>query len=220
VKAPRSSFVLLGIGGVAALLGILGFRFNLTGSLPYGVYHTTGEPARRGSIVHVCLPPQVAAFARERGYLGPGSCAGGVRPLGKMVLAVGGDVVVLRPDGIRVNGVAIPHSATLPRDSRGRPLPHAPWGEYRLPAGELWLFSPYRRNAYDSRYFGPVKIERMISVLEPVWTWSLRVRGTRRLPGSRRMTVRWGSRHPDAGVNPTASSSGAMTLRSRSLLHE
>jgi conjugative transfer signal peptidase TraF len=182
VNAPRSSLVLLGIGGVAALLGILGFRFNLTGSLPYGVYHTTAEPARRGSIVHVCLPPKVAAFARERGYLGPGSCVGGVRPLGKMVLAVGGDVVVLRPEGIRVNGVSISHSAALPRDSRGRPLPHAPWGEYRLSAGQLWLFSPYRRNAYDSRYFGPVKIQRMISVLDPVWTWSLRVRGNETAP--------------------------------------
>jgi conjugative transfer signal peptidase TraF len=177
VKAPRSSLVLFGIGGVAALLGILGFRFNLTGSLPYGVYHTTTEPAGRGSIVNVCLRPKAAAFARERGYLGPGSCEGGVRPLGKMVLAVGGDVVVLRPEGIRVNGVSIPHSATLPRDSRGRSLPHASWGEYRLRAGQLWLFSPYRRNAYDSRYFGPVGVERLISVLEPVWTWSFRAPG-------------------------------------------
>jgi conjugative transfer signal peptidase TraF len=179
VRTPRTCLLLLGIGGVTALLGVLGFRFNLTASLPVGVYRTTVEPVVRGSIVHVCLPPTDAAFARERGYLGPGSCAGDVRPLGKMVLALQGDTVVLRPEGIRVNGVLVPRSATLSRDSRGLPLPHYPWGEYRLAAGQLWLFSPYRRNAYDSRYFGPVEVERVISVLEPMWTWSFQLPGHR-----------------------------------------
>ena len=177
MKLSRTHSVLLGIGAVIAFLGVVGFRFNLTASLPVGVYRVTSEPAVRGSIVHVCLPREVAEFARERGYLGPGSCVGGVRPLGKAVLALGGDVVTLRPDGIRVNGAVVPHSATVSRDSRGRALPHYPWGEHRLESGQLWLFSPYRPNAYDSRYFGPVRTEHIVSVLEPVWTWSFRVPG-------------------------------------------
>jgi conjugative transfer signal peptidase TraF len=168
MRLSRTHQVLLGIGVVTALLGVLGFRFNLTRSLPVGVYRVTPEPAVRGAIVNVCLPREVAEFARKRGYLGPGLCDGGVRPLGKAVLALEGDVVMLRPDGIRVNGIAVPRSATVSRDSRSRPLPHYPWGEYRLEVGELWLYSPYRPNAYDSRYFGPVKREHVVFVLKPV----------------------------------------------------
>lgn len=174
MRLSRTHRILLGVGAAVALLGVFGFRFNLTQSLPVGVYRVTPEAAVRGSIVHVCLPREVAEFARERGYLGPGSCASGVRPLGKAVLALGGDLVTLRPEGIRVNGETVPHSATVPRDRRGRPLPHFPWGEHRLDSGEIWLFSPYQPNAYDSRYFGPVRMEQVISVLKPVWTWSFR----------------------------------------------
>jgi conjugative transfer signal peptidase TraF len=171
VRLPRTHAALLGLGGTIAVLGLLGFRFNLTRSLPLGVYRTTAAAVARGSIVHVCLPGEAAEFARERGYLGPGSCASGVRPLGKMVLALGGDVLTLQPAGIQVNGVTVPHSATVERDSRGRALPHHPWGEYRLQPGELWLFSPCRANAYDSRYFGPVRTDWVVSGLKPVWTW-------------------------------------------------
>lgn len=177
MRLSRTHQVLLGLGAVVALLGVLGFRFNLTRSLPVGVYRVTPEAAVRGAIVNVCLPREVAEFARERGYLGPGSCEGGVRPLGKAVLALEGDVVTLQPDGIRVNGAAVPRSATVPRDSRGRPLPHYPWGEYRLGPGQIWLFSPYRPTAYDSRYFGPVRLDAIVSVLEPVWTWSFHLSG-------------------------------------------
>lgn len=178
MRLSRTHRVLLGVGAVIALLGVLGFRFNLTRSLPVGVYRVTTETAGRGAIVNVCLPLEVAKFARERGYLGPGPCEGGVRPLGKAVLALEGDVVTLQSGGIRVNGAVVPRSATVPRDSRGRPLPHYPWGEYRLRAGQIWLFSPYRPNSYDSRYFGPVRLDDIVSVLKPVWTWSFRLPGT------------------------------------------
>lgn len=171
MRLSRTHRVLLGTGAVVAWFGVLGFRFNLTPSLPVGIYRVTSALPVRGSIVHVCLPPDVAAFARERGYLGPGSCGTGVRPLGKQVLAVGGDVVTHQPDAIHVNGMRVPRSVTARRDSRGRPLPHHPWGEHHLQPGQLWLFSSYRANAYDSRYFGPIETQRVVSVLKPVWTW-------------------------------------------------
>jgi conjugative transfer signal peptidase TraF len=89
-----------------------------------------------------------------------------------MVLAVEGDLVSLKSDEIRLNGVGVPNSATVTLDSRGRPLAHFPWGDHRLTAGELWLFSPFRRNAYDSRYFGPVLTAQVVSRLTPLWTWN------------------------------------------------
>lgn len=161
---------LIGLGLAFGFLRAIGLRFNLTSSLPLGVYRVTSDPPRRGSIVHVCLARDVAEFARARGYLGPGRCLSGVRPLGKVVLAVEGDVVTLEQDKIRVNGIAVPNSSTLSEDSQGRALQHRAWGEHRLGPGELWLFSPYHRNAYDSRYFGPVQTSQVESVLRPVLT--------------------------------------------------
>ncbi len=158
----------IALASVIALLGLLGFRFNLSPSLPVGVYRVTAESPVPGSVVHACLPREVAEFARARGYLGPGSCAGNTRPIGKVVLAAAGDVVTVSRDGLEVNGVPVPNSGTAADDSRGRPLPHHVWGDHRLGRDELWLFSPSHQNAYDSRYFGPVRTSDVISVLRPV----------------------------------------------------
>lgn len=159
---------LIGVGMAVGLLRPLGVRFNLTGSLPLGIYLMSSEAPSRGSIVHVCLDRDAADFARKRGYLGPGSCDSGVRPLGKIVLAVEGDVVTLDRKRIRVNGQSVTNSETIIEDSRGRALPHHAWGEHRMRPGELWLFSPYHRNAYDSRYFGPINRSQIVSALRPV----------------------------------------------------
>lgn len=169
----RSSHVLVGVVFVSMLPWLFGLRFNLTPSLPIGIYRVTDDPPGRGSIVYVCLPIEVAEFARKRGYLGAGRCPGDVRPLGKVVVAVEGDIVGLERNAVRVNGAALPNSATVSDDSQGRALPHQPWGDRRLSSGELWLFSPYHRNALDSRYYGPVRESQVVSRLEPAWTWSI-----------------------------------------------
>jgi conjugative transfer signal peptidase TraF len=160
--------VLAALVGLGALLGL---RLNLTESLPRGVYRTVREAPRRGSIVVVCVPLEAAELALERGYLGPGSCPGGVRGLGKIVLATHGDTVAHRKGGISINQGPIANSRTLARDSHQRAMPHHPWGDYVLEARELWLFSPYRPNSYDSRYFGPVRASDIVTVLTPLWTW-------------------------------------------------
>jgi conjugative transfer signal peptidase TraF len=161
---------LIGVGLAAGSLRAFGLRFNLTASLPLGIYRVSSEPPSRGSIVQVCLDSATADFAQARGYLGPGACKSGVRPLGKIVLAVEGDVVTFEQDRIRVNGEGVANSETASKDSRGRALPHYAWGEHRMGPGELWLFSPYHRKAFDSRYFGPVRVSQAVSVIEPLWT--------------------------------------------------
>lgn len=171
MKLKHILAALIGVGVAVAGLGLLGFRFNLTASLPLGIYRVTAGQPVGGSIVRVCLPRAAADFARERGYLGPGSCPSRVRPLGKLVLAVEGDLVTLAPDAIRLNGTVVPNSETITRDSRGRVLPHYSWGNHGIGPEELWVFSPYHRNAYDSRYFGPVHTSHVVSVLKPLWTW-------------------------------------------------
>ena len=164
----KVSFLVLVIAGLGT---VAGFRVNVTRSLPLGLYHVGDASAvERGSAVIVCLPEAWARFALRRGILGPGHCEGGSYGLGKMVLAVGGDVVEFRQEGLRVNGRSIPNSRTLERDRHGRSMPHHPWGSYKLRPGEVWLFSPYHRGAFDSRYFGPISSRRIRSVIRPVWT--------------------------------------------------
>ncbi|MDQ3308556.1 MAG: conjugative transfer signal peptidase TraF [Gemmatimonadota bacterium] len=151
--------------------GATGVRWTYTGSIPAGVYHfTSGVPAR-GVIVAVCLRSPVAQFALERRYVRRGRCPSGVEELAKPVLAMVGDTVELGPNLITVNGRRIPHSESFAQDSRGRPLPHYPWGKYVLQDGDLWLFSPYHPRSFDSRYFGPVQESQVVAIARPLATW-------------------------------------------------
>jgi type IV secretory pathway protease TraF len=93
----------------------------------------------RGTWVAACVSPEAAALVQARGYLGRGSCAGGVQPVLKPVIAVAGDVVELGPDGVAVNGQRLPDSASADVDSVGRALPHPMSRRYLVAPGELWL---------------------------------------------------------------------------------
>jgi conjugative transfer signal peptidase TraF len=148
----------------------LGLRINFTPSLPRGLYRAVGGPPARGSIVIACVPPDIAPLALERRYLWRGDCRGGVVPVGKVVLGAAGDTIALTAAGLSVNGQAVPNSRPVARDSRGRPMPHYPYGTHVLGPGELWLFSPFHPLSFDSRYFGPVPSAGVRSRLAPVWT--------------------------------------------------
>ena len=124
----------------------------------------------RGAIGVWCLPIGIARWARARGYIGPGRCPGNIEPLGKVIMAREGDTVRLSADGITVNGVAVPNSRLVARDSRGRPIAPTPFGTYVLQRGQVWLGSPYTNRSFDSRYYGPVPEIMLQAVVTPVWT--------------------------------------------------
>lgn len=170
----RRSRAVSWLAGAIALLAagrLAGLRLNLTASLPVGVYVTaTGAPAR-GALVLVCLPPEVAALARARGYVPHGgTCPGDVVPIGKRVLAVAGDTVAVTPTGLFVNGAPVPNSQALAADRKGRPLPALAVGRYPVGQDELWVLSSYSRLSFDSRYFGAVRVSAVRARLLPLWT--------------------------------------------------
>jgi len=145
---------------------ILSLWINLSPSLPLGVYHTVQSPPLRGAIVVVCLPRALGQFARDRGYLGRGPCAGGaggVERLGKRIAALAGDTVETSAEGVRINGFAIPESRPLLTDSRGRLLPQRR-GRMIVRPGEVFLLSTDHRRSFDSRYFGPVAVSDLVVV--------------------------------------------------------
>src|SRR3989454_2414162 len=126
------------VSGVVPALCLV-VRLNVSRSVPLGLYRMVDEPVERGVLVVACVPLTAARLARERGYLARGSCPGGTQPVLKRIGAVPGDLVDLAPDGVAINGTQLPDSAPAVSDSRGRPLPHSPWGRTVVASGEVWL---------------------------------------------------------------------------------
>lgn len=124
----------------------------------------------RNVLVLLCLPKPVAEFAHERGYVPNGFCESGVAPLGKRIVAIPGDTVVMTPAGVRVNGVLIPNSRPLPRDGRNRRLPALTVRLSVVPPHQIWVLSQYSSRSFDSRYFGPIPDSSVQATIRPFLT--------------------------------------------------
>ena len=146
----------------------LPLHYNLSDSLPRGLYHSTVQDTlSRGAIMRTCVPEHSARRARARGYLGPGPCAGDTARIAKMVIALPGDTVIVRRDSVHVGSRLRLSMPIRERDSRGRPIRGA-IGAYVLHSGECFVLGTNRRRSYDSRYFGLVACKQPFVVLQPI----------------------------------------------------
>lgn len=162
-------------GASSVLLAVVvtwlaGLRVNLSGSMPVGVYRVSNEPPVKGAVVLACLPAGIAVFARARGYVSSGNCAGATAPIGKVVLAMVGDSVEVTDTGLIVNGRPVENTMPLAADAAGRSLPRIPGGVYVVGRDEVWLYSPYSKRSFDSRYFGPLSLSSVLDRVLPLWT--------------------------------------------------
>ena len=182
-RRPRTFAPLAWLAVVAGLLlgvDIAGLRFNLTASLPLGLYREAPRPAGLGDLVAVCPPPEWVRLGRDRGYLPPGRCDGGGAPLLKWIVAVEGRVVVVDAAGVTLDGHWLQAPAPTV-DRQGRPLAPLPEGHHRLGPGQLWIATSDPRSL-DSRYFGPVTRDAVLATVVPVWTWASTSDPTRNTP--------------------------------------
>ena len=147
--------------------GKLGLRGNATPSLPVGIYMETTAPS---SLIEFCPPEPAASFAAQRGYRNKGSCPDGASPFLKPVVARAGDTVDLSPVGISVNGHLLLQTAPRATDTKGRALPHYPFGRYAVESGTVWVASSYNPRSFDSRYFGPILVSSIRAHLRALWT--------------------------------------------------
>jgi conjugative transfer signal peptidase TraF len=168
----RSLAAVASLLGVVALLGLAGARVNTSRSIALGLYWASDRPAQKGEYVLLC-PPQLGVMeeARRRGYLAAGFCPGGYGYMMKRILAAGGDVITVGADGVRVNGLLLPHSAPLATDLAGRPMPRFQADHYVLGASEVLLMSDVSGTSFDGRYVGPVDRAQIETVIVPVLTW-------------------------------------------------
>lgn len=112
----------LGLCVAVRVASAYGLHWVGSGSVPVGIYRSVSVPIMRGSYVAVCLPDEVATFGKARGYLHDGECANGSTPVVKRVVAMAGDLVETRQDGVKVNGTPLQRSAVLTVDRQGRAL--------------------------------------------------------------------------------------------------
>lgn len=167
----RSEIGVLSLMAVGVALTVSAFSqrpsfkiiYNPSVSAPRGWYVV--KPAaelHRGDFALVQLPAPIAQIADERKYL-PKTV-----PLLKSVGAVIGDRVCEQQGVVRINGVLIARS--LAHDGAGRTL--FTWNDCRqLAADELFLLGTTSDASFDSRYYGPIRVESVIGVAIPLWTW-------------------------------------------------
>ncbi len=162
--------LLLAVAGLSIAARSGGWRVVTTRSVPRGLYRETPARLERGRLVEFCLCAAVANLARRRGYVGPGACPGGIGAVVKSIAAVPGDVVVVDPWRVLVNGTPLRLSDRPERDARGREVPRVPNGSLTMREGELWLHSGHHPRGLDSRLCGPVAFWQVVGGLEPMWT--------------------------------------------------
>lgn len=154
-KVRRAALIAIVVSiAVFQLFGLLGLRVNTSPSLPVGLYVVTAD--RSANLVEFCPAEPFAALSLTRGYRDAGSCRDGGAPLLKPVVAKAGDLVDLSERGISVNGLLLPNTAPLAKDTKGRPLTAWLFGRYPVTPGAVWVASSYHSRSFDSRYFGPV----------------------------------------------------------------
>lgn len=162
-------FLFLTAGIVTLVAWFAGFRVNMTASLPLGLYRQGGV-IERGAAVSFCLESrEYIGLAKARGYVGPGFCPGGLRPLGKEVYGLPGDVIGIDADGtISINSQIIPGSAARAQDSRGGAMPKSRLRPGVIPPGQALLLSLHHTGSFDGRYFGLIDLADCRK-LQPVW---------------------------------------------------
>jgi conjugative transfer signal peptidase TraF len=164
----RGAFLFLLPLAVPFLVWAARLHLNRSSSLPLGLYREIEGEISYGTYVSACLPGPLARFGRMRGYLPAGrGCSQGAAPVVKRVVALPGDRVWLREEGLEVRGVSIPKTSRLAVDRRGRPILRLPAGLYRVLPGEVWVAGT-ARESWDSRYYGPLPLGDLRPA-RPVW---------------------------------------------------
>ena len=165
------SAFLIGLIITALLFQILGFRVNLTDSIPVGLYQIQNGIPIKNAFVIFC-PDERRAFRQglERAYIGHGLCAGGYGYLMKQVVATEGDIISVSTQGVYVNKKPIPYSKPKSKDAKNRKLEHWQAVNYQLKKDEFLTMSNQSEYSFDSRYYGLIHKEQIKGAITPIWT--------------------------------------------------
>lgn len=138
------------------------YVWNLTPSVPRGLYAVEPPRSLRVTTLVVVRPPEPLASLLDRG----GYLPRGVLLL-KRIFALSGQTVCRTGSQITVDGIAA--SPARERDGRGRPLPS--WQGCRVIGNdEVFLMNWDEPDSFDGRYFGPLPKADVVARAVPLWT--------------------------------------------------
>lgn len=165
-----TSMFLISLIVVAALFHAMGFRINLTESIPIGLYRITREAAMKNAYVFFC-PDDREAFrlARNRSYIDHGLYCDGYGYLMKKVVAVSGDTLSVTNEGVFVNHMLIPYSKPKLQDGMNHALPQLQVTNYPLQKDEVMTMTSQSEWSFDGRYYGLVHTRQIKGMLTPIW---------------------------------------------------
>ena len=152
------------------LFNSMGFRINLTESIPVGLYRITGtEPLKNAYVIFCPDDRQSFKLAKNRGYIDHGLYCNGYGYLMKKVAAVSGDILSVTNEGVFVNQMLIPYSKPKLQDGMNRPLPQWQVINYQLKENEIMTMTSQSEWSFDGRYYGLVHTRQIKGMLTPIW---------------------------------------------------
>jgi conjugative transfer signal peptidase TraF len=164
------SACLISLIGLAYLLVGMGFRINLTDSIPTGLYRITHDGNLKNAFVIFCpVDNQAFRLGLNRGYIDHGLYCGGYGYLMKKVVATPGDILSVTNDGVFVNQERIPFSKPKIEDGLNRLLPQWQVSNYQLKEDEFMTMTSQSEWSFDGRYYGLIHIRQIKGMLRPIW---------------------------------------------------
>lgn len=159
LRTLRPAHSTLVLGGVVAALVVSThwLKFNVSPSVPMGLYRLTAlpQPLARGTLVLLPIPPEMR-YWHQAWWI----------ELLKPVAAVAGDTVCVQEHELWIEGHSL---GPLLETVAGRVLPQVV-GCFTVMEGDVFLASEEPRSM-DSRYFSSVQIRSLTAQAVPVWTW-------------------------------------------------
>lgn len=170
---------LISLIALGALFHTLGFRINVTESIPIGLYRITNTVPMKNAYVIFC-PDDREPFklARDRGYIDYGLYCNRYGYLMKKVVAVSGDTLSVTNEGVYVNQMLIPYSKPKLQDGMRRALPQWQVMNYQLQEDEIMTMTSQSEWSFDGRYYGLVHTRQIKGMITPIWVINKREKTT------------------------------------------
>ncbi|HCE5637918.1 TPA: conjugative transfer signal peptidase TraF [Legionella pneumophila] len=164
------AIVLISTIAAGSLFHSMGFRINLTESIPVGLYRiTSAEPLKNAYVIFCPDHRQTFRLAKNRGYIDHGLYCNGYGYLMKKVVAVSGDILSVTNEGVFVNQVIIPYSKPKLQDGMNRALPQWQIMNYQLKVNEIMTMTNQSEWSFDGRYYGLVHTRQIKGMITPIW---------------------------------------------------
>ncbi|MBI9081709.1 MAG: signal peptidase I [Pseudodesulfovibrio sp.] len=90
----------------------------------------------------------------------------------KRVIGLPGETIELRDKVVYINGTAIDEPYTIHSKYTTKPI-RDNYGPFTVPDGQFFVMGDNREGSYDSRWWGPVKREKIVGkALVIYWSWA------------------------------------------------